>query len=67
VITVCSKEAEERCPIFPGVNRRLHWPFDDPSKFEGSEEQKLEKTRLVRDQIKEKIKEFIAEHDDAAD
>lgn len=61
VITVCSKEAEERCPIFPGVNRRLHWPFDDPSSFAGTEQQKLEKTREVRDQIKAKVLEFIAE------
>jgi arsenate reductase len=60
VIAVCSKEAEERCPIFPGVNRRLHWPFDDPAAFEGSQDQKLEKTREVRDQIKAKVLEFIA-------
>ena len=59
VITVCSKEAEERCPVFPGVNRRLHWPFEDPSRFQGSREERLEKTRAVRDQIKARILEFI--------
>ena len=34
VITVCSKEAAERCPIFPGKSERLHWPFPDPSIFQ---------------------------------
>jgi arsenate reductase len=59
VIAVCSKEAEKKCPIFPGVNRRLHWPFDDPSTFTGSREQRLQKTREVRDQIKARVLEFI--------
>jgi len=35
VVTVCSKEAAERCPIFPGRAERQHWPFDDPSTFAG--------------------------------
>ena len=34
VITVCSKEAEERCPIFPGAAVRINWPLPDPSRFE---------------------------------
>ena len=34
LITVCSK-AEERCPFFPGLSQRMHWPFDDPAAFEG--------------------------------
>ncbi len=37
VVTVCSKEAAERCPIFPGLSEKLHWPFEDPAQFEGSE------------------------------
>ncbi|HDQ13466.1 MAG TPA: arsenate reductase ArsC [Sediminispirochaeta sp.] len=61
VVAVCSKEAEERCPIFPGARRRLHWPFDDPSSMGGSEQERLEATRRIRDQIKAKIGEFIAE------
>jgi arsenate reductase len=60
VITVCSREAEEKCPIFPGVAHRLNWPFDDPSRFEGTEEEKLEKTRTVREEIKQKVLDFIA-------
>ncbi len=59
VVTVCSREAEEKCPIFPGVTRRFNWPFTDPSKVEGSHEEKLEKVRAIRDQIKEKVQSFI--------
>lgn len=59
VITVCSQEAAEKCPVFPGVTKRLHWPFDDPSSFSGSKEELLQETRRVRDEIDDKIKEFI--------
>ena len=51
VITVCDRKAAERCPVFPGVTARLHWPFDDTSKFTGSKDEILLKTRLVRDSI----------------
>jgi len=59
VVTVCSKEAAERCPFFPGVTTRLHWPFDDPSAFTGSRDQILEKTREVRDKIETMVLEFV--------
>ena len=61
VIAVCSTEAEERCPIFPGNARRYHWPFDDPGQIEGSHQEKLGQVRMIRDQIKEKIQSFIAD------
>ena len=60
VITVCDESSAERCPIFPGVVRRLHWSFEDPSAMEGSHEEKVAKTRLVRDAIKKTVEEFIA-------
>jgi arsenate reductase len=59
VITVCSREAEENCPVFPGPVRRLSWPFPDPSRFEGTREEILEKTRQVRDVIKEEVRQFV--------
>ncbi len=62
VITVCSEAEAEGCPLFPGVTTRLHWPFDDPSKFTGPREERLEKTRRVRDQIRAKIESFCEEH-----
>jgi arsenate reductase (thioredoxin) len=60
LITVCSK-AEEKCPIFPGMGMRLHWPFEDPAAFEGSEEETLVKFRQVRDQVEAKVKEWVRE------
>lgn len=59
VITVCSTEAAERCPIFPGKVERHHWPFADPSKFTGSDDEIMAKVRRVRDEIKIKVLEFI--------
>jgi arsenate reductase (thioredoxin) len=61
LITVCSN-AEERCPTtFPGVSQRLSWLFEDPAAQSGTEEEKLAKFRQVRDQIEEKIKNWISE------
>ena len=60
VITVCD-EAAAKCPIFPGVTQRLHWPFADPANFEGTWEQKLEQTREVRDEIETKISQWLSE------
>ncbi len=61
LITVCDK-AEKNCPtIWPGVNFRLHWSFEDPAEFEGSEEQKLAKFREVRDQISQQIRSWLRE------
>ena len=58
LIAVCSN-ADERCPYFPGVGTRLHWPFEDPAAFVGSEDQKLAFFREIRDQIKEKIRTWL--------
>jgi len=60
VITVCSKEAAERCPIFPGLSERHHWPFADPSTFTGSDEEIMVQVRAVRDEIEAAVKAFIA-------
>ncbi len=61
VVTVCDAANAEKCPVFPGKVKRLAWSFTDPSQFAGTEEEKLERTRLVRDEIKEKITDFITE------
>ncbi|MDK2980636.1 MAG: hypothetical protein PWQ55_983 [Chloroflexota bacterium] len=62
LITVCSK-AEERCPFFPGMGQRLHWPFDDPAEFEGSDKEKMDFFRSVRDQIQARIQQWLTELD----
>jgi len=61
VVTVCSEAEAEGCPVFPGATRRLHWPFEDPAKFVGTDEQRLEKTRRVREQIRRKLESFCGD------
>jgi arsenate reductase len=58
VITVCD-DANEACPFFPGAQSRLHWSFKDPSKAEGSEEERLAVFREVRDGIRRRIEEDL--------
>ena len=59
VVTVCDS-AREVCPVFPGVTRRLHWPFHDPASVQGSEEERRAAFREVRDRIHARIKVFLA-------
>jgi arsenate reductase (thioredoxin) len=61
VITVCDKEAAERCPIFPGNVKRIPWSFKDPSAFTGTKDEIVQQTREVRDEIEQQIKSFIRE------
>ena len=62
VITVCDEASAETCPLFPGLRTHtLHWSFEDPAAFAGSPQEKLEKTRRLRDAIKEGVLQFIAE------
>lgn len=61
VITVCDESQSERCPIFPGRSQRRHWSFEDPAALQGSKQENLQKTIDIRDQIKQKIMEFIDE------
>jgi arsenate reductase len=58
VITVCDETAAERCPVFPGATKQIHWSFPDPSAIEGSKERKLEETRRIRDLIRAKIEDW---------
>ena len=59
VVTVCDAANSERCPIFPSASKTLHWSFEDPSSLTGTEDEKLEKTRLVRNEIETEVKKFI--------
>jgi len=63
VITVCDETSGNSCPIFPGYAKRLHWSFPDPSALEGTHEEKLKKTREIRDQIRANIEAWIKETD----
>ena len=60
VITVCGN-ADQACPIFPGQAKKHHWPFDDPAKATGSEEEIRAVFRRVRDEIRTKFEAYAAE------
>jgi arsenate reductase len=60
VITVCDA-ANERCPLFVGPARRVHWSFEDPSQAGGSQEERLATFRRVRDLIRARLDGWLAE------
>jgi arsenate reductase len=60
VITVCNN-ARKHCPIFPGPCLREHWPFDDPADATGSDEERLQVFRRVRDEIGARIRSWVAD------
>jgi arsenate reductase len=62
VITVCDEASAQRCPLFPSYATYLHWSLEDPASFAGAHAERLAKTRDLRDRIKKKVEEFIAEH-----
>ena len=61
VVTVCDEASDEACPIYPTTGTRLHWSFPDPSSFTGSSDERLCRTREVRDAISARIVAWCAE------
>lgn len=61
VITVCD-EAAEACPYFPHARSQVHWGFLDPSRVEGSEEERLAAFRRIRDLIAARLDQFLRLH-----
>jgi len=59
VVTVCDETSAEKCPIFPGAAKRFRWSFADPSSLSGTEAEKLDRTREIRDEIKRRVKSWI--------
>jgi len=60
VVTVCDS-AHERCPVFPRSARRLHWSFEDPSRATGSDEERLQVFRRIRDEISARLRAWLAQ------
>ncbi len=58
VITVCS-DAEANCPIWLGHGKNVHIGFTDPALFSGSDSERLQHFRLIRDQIREQIVDYL--------
>jgi arsenate reductase len=65
VITVCGN-LDQGCPIFPGQVNRHHWPFDDPAKATGSEEEILACFRRVRNEMRRVFEAYATGLHDAA-
>jgi arsenate reductase (thioredoxin) len=60
-VTVCDEAGAPRCPVFPGVTKRLHRNFPDPSQITGSDKFKIADTRRIRDLIKTKVSSWCSE------
>lgn len=60
VITLCGN-ANESCPVTPLHVRRLHWGLDDPAKAQGTDEERMEVFRRVREEIRQLIADFASE------
>jgi arsenate reductase len=62
LITVCH-DADQRCPsVWPGVATRIHWPIEDPAKFQGDADATRAKFREVRNELSHRIDQWITEH-----
>jgi arsenate reductase len=64
VITVCGN-ADQVCPVFPGQVNRHHWGFDDPAHATGTDDEKLQVFRRVRDEIGRVFEAYAAGRRDA--
>ena len=58
IITVCDN-AKDSCPVFPGTAARIHWSLKDPAEAHGGYDERLEAFRTVRDQIRERLIDFV--------
>ena len=52
VVTLC---AEEVCPIFPSRALRVHWGLPDPAVVQGTDEERLDSLRKVRDELRRRL------------
>jgi arsenate reductase len=60
VFTVCDNAAGEACPVWPGQPITAHWGVEDPSLFEGGDEQKLHEFSRVANILKRRIEFLIS-------
>lgn len=58
IITVCDN-ARESCPVFPGNAERIHWSFDDPAAVEGTREERVDAFRRIREEIYDRLTQFV--------
>jgi arsenate reductase len=58
---VCDKAARSCPTLHPFALQTLHWPFDDPAAFRGTDDERLAKFREVRNQIDQRIRAWASE------
>jgi len=56
---VCDSAAGETCPVWFGKSVKVHWGLSDPSKVEGSDEQKAAAFRACISEITERVNELV--------
>lgn len=61
LITVCDEASSKQCPTFKPPCQHIHWTFPEPCSFKGSQEEILQQTRQVRDQIRSKVIEWVGQ------
>jgi arsenate reductase len=59
VVKVCDAINGQKCPIFPSTLETLEWNHEDPASFTGSEEDRLNAARKIRDDIKNNVQRFV--------
>lgn len=59
VVTVCDSAAGEACPVWFGNSVKVHWGLADPSKIEGSDEEKAQGFRACIAEITERVNKLI--------
>jgi len=65
IIKVCDMKSGQKCPVFPLTREYLDWSLPDPNSFEGTEDEKLNQIRALRDTIKELVFDLIQVYKDA--
>ena len=61
VVTVCGN-SQDACPFFASGKKYFHQSFEDPSAFIGTEEEKIERFRAVRDDLKKWLEQFYIDN-----
>jgi len=62
VVALCDREKAERCPVFPGMVKRLHWDVPERRKGTATKEAQLAHVRTVRDLIKQRVDAWVEEN-----
>lgn len=62
VVKMCDKKEGDSCPVFNKTEKELYWSLDDPAKIEGTDEEKLNKLRKIRNELKIKVELLVEEY-----